>query len=54
MKMRNTNSGFSIVDLLIIVALLMIVLGVFGPHVSKYMNKPKPAPSHVEVVHPVH
>ena len=51
--MRNTNSGFSIVDFLIIVALLLIVLGMFGPRVSKYMNKSKPDSSRAAVVHPV-
>ena len=51
--MRNNNSGFSIADLLIIVALLLIVLGMFGPSVSKYMDKSKPDSSRVEVVHPV-
>ena len=51
--MRNTNSGFSIVDFLIIVALLLIVLGMFGPRVSKYMNKSKPDSSRAAVVHPL-
>ena len=51
--MRNTNSGFSIADFLIIVALLLIVLGMFGPSVSKYMNRSTPDSSRVEVVHPV-
>jgi Tfp pilus assembly protein PilE len=51
--MRNTNSGFSIVEFLIIVALLLVVVGMFGPRVSKYVNKSKPDSSRVEVVHPV-
>jgi len=52
-KMRNTNTGFTIVDFLIIVAILLIVLGMFGPHVSKYVNKSKPDSNRAAVVHPV-
>lgn len=51
--MRNTNSGFSIVDFLIIMALFLIVMGMFGPQLSKYVNKSNPNPSHAAAVHPV-
>ena len=51
--MRNTNSGFSIADFLIIVALFLIVLGMFGPSVSNYMNKSRHDSSRVTAVHPV-
>jgi Tfp pilus assembly protein PilE len=51
--MRNTNSGFSIVEFLIIVALLLVAVGIFGPRVSKYMKKSKPDSSHAAVVLPV-
>jgi len=51
--MRSTNSGFSIVDFLIIIALFLIVLGMFGPRVSNYMNKSKPNSNHAAAVHPV-
>ena len=51
--MRNTNSGFSIVEFLIIVALLLVVVGMFGPRVSKYMHKSKANSSHAAVVLPV-
>jgi len=33
--MRRTDSGFSIVDFLIIVALLLIVIGMFGPRLAQ-------------------
>ena len=39
--MRRTNQGFSIVDVLIIIALLLIVIGMFGPLVKKSNSKAK-------------
>jgi Tfp pilus assembly protein PilV len=33
--MRRTNLGFSLVDFLIIVALLLIVIGMFGPRLAQ-------------------
>jgi Tfp pilus assembly protein PilV len=33
--MRQTNSGFSVIDFLIIVALLLIVVGMFGPRLAQ-------------------
>ena len=51
--MRNTESGFSIVDVLVVIALFLIVLGMFGPRVSNYMNKSKPDAGRAVVVHPV-
>ena len=41
--MRQTDSGFSIVDFLIIVALLLIVLGMFGPRLAQSRNKTRTA-----------
>ena len=43
--MRRTESGFSIVDFLIIMALLLILAGMIGPYyaqsrVSKVKNSP--------------
>ena len=32
--MRRTESGFSVVDFMIIVALLLIVIGMFGPRLA--------------------
>jgi type II secretory pathway pseudopilin PulG len=37
--MRRTESGFSIVDFLIIVALLLIVIGMFGPRLAQSRKK---------------
>jgi competence protein ComGC len=41
--MRRTESGFSIVDFLIIIALLLIVVGMFGPYIAKSRGKAKTA-----------
>lgn len=43
--MRRPESGFSIVDFLIIVALLLIVVGMFGPRLAQSRNKVKTAPA---------
>jgi hypothetical protein len=37
--MRKRIEGFSIVDFLIIMAILLIVIGMFGSHLSKGRNK---------------
>jgi hypothetical protein len=37
--MKRGNNGFSVVDLLIIIALLLIVIGMFGPLVKRSGNK---------------
>jgi competence protein ComGC len=37
--MRRTESGFSIVDFMIIVALLLIVIGMFGPRLAQSRKK---------------
>ena len=50
--MRCTNSGFSIADFLIIMAILMIAVGLFGPMAAKRLNKSSPAASHAAVVQP--
>jgi hypothetical protein len=51
---RHTNSGFSIVDFLIIMALMLIVVGLFGPLVRKSNSKAANGPARPAVVHPVH
>ena len=37
--MRRSGQGFSIVDFLIIVALLLIVIGMFGPRLAQSRKK---------------
>jgi len=42
--MRRTESGFSIVDFMIIVALLLIVIGMFGPRLAQSRKKANNTP----------
>jgi hypothetical protein len=42
--MRRTESGFSIVDFMIIVALLLIVIGMFGPRLAQSRKKANSGP----------
>jgi Tfp pilus assembly protein PilV len=41
--MRKTDSGFSIIDFLILVAMLMIVVGMFGQRLHNAPGKAKPS-----------
>jgi Tfp pilus assembly protein PilV len=41
--MRRTELGFSIVDFLIIVALLLIVIGMLGPRLAQSRNRTRNA-----------
>jgi Tfp pilus assembly protein PilV len=43
--MRRTNSGFSLIDFLIIVALLLIVIGMFGPRLAQSRKARNPSAS---------
>ena len=51
--MRRTNRGFSIVDFLIILALLLIVIGLFGPLVKRSSSKAKSPAVSASVVLPL-
>ena len=51
--MRRTTKGFSIVDFLIIMALLLIVIGIFGPLVKKSNNKAKSSAAPAAVILPL-
>ena len=47
------DRGFSVVDLLIIIALLLIVIGLFGPLVMKPTRKAKSPATHAAMVLPL-
>ncbi|MGA2629560.1 MAG: hypothetical protein ABSG54_05035 [Terriglobia bacterium] len=48
--MRKTESRFSVIDFLIIVAMLMIVVGMFGAHLHKTASKARRAEAATAVV----
>lgn len=50
--MRHSNSGFSVVDLLIIIALLLIVIGMFGPFLKKSNNAATTSPARAAIARP--
>jgi competence protein ComGC len=50
--MRRTDLGFSVVDLLIIIALVLIVIGLFGPLVKKSNSRAKNPPARAAVLRP--
>ncbi len=51
--MRPKDSGFSLVDFLIIIALLLIVIGLVGPRLHKSANKMRSSPTSATLVQPV-
>ena len=50
--MRHSNSGFSVVDLLIIIALLLIVIGMFGPFLKKSKSTANTSPARAAITRP--
>jgi type II secretory pathway pseudopilin PulG len=43
--MKRGNKGFSIVDVLIIIAILLIVVGMVGPKLARKDSKAKHSPA---------
>lgn len=50
--MQKTDTRFSIVDFLIIVAMLLIVVGMFGQRLHRTAGKAKPSAAATSVAEP--
>jgi competence protein ComGC len=47
--MKRTAKGFSVVDILIIIAILLIVVGMVGPKLARKESKAKHSPPPISV-----